>query len=424
MCKKPVFLQFLQSLRVLCFACMCTLFSFLNVFADCEVSSVISQTPASGTAFEIVNSDPVDGVSILSSSQMVASQRTYNENEPNKVLYQSGSSQWVLIETSDVDRYNQQLRTYLKGSEWQVQFDTGILKGYGVCGASKWGSSGTKTGAITNAGYGCACTTDLVFDASSISAQKFIGLTNSGFSGTNLAKNDDCRSKCAALCATKVATDSSFRNSLLNLYETCPLVQSEEPIPTYTITYDNDIPDGESGTRCGDENYEQTYMGSITLCSPTREGYEFVGWFDYETGDFYQPNTVLQATTTTLLDDWRKIYTITYHDEDNNITPQDIDCENQQYLAGASVNLCEPHKTGYTFDFWIDQDEELYEASQSVSGKSLSLTASWSENSITYTFWCDYDDGEYLVSVRSKTTTFIEVTFRVNVETKKVIADI
>ena len=34
------------------------------------------------------------------------------------------------------------------------------------------------------------------------------------------------------------------------------------------------------------------------------------------------------------------------------------------------------------------------------------------------------DDGEYLVSVRSKSTTYVEVTFKVNLETKKVKADI
>lgn len=66
-----------------------------------------------------------------------------------------------------------------------------------------------------------------------------------------------------------------------------------------------------------------------------------------------------------------------------------------------------------------NEDERRNEAIELAKRK-------WGEDddSVYFTNEGKNEDDEYLVSVRSKTTTFIEVTFKVNLETKKVTADI
>ena len=366
MYKKLLFSRFLYVLRACCVVCIATVFS-LNALADCTVNSVISQTPAAGTVYSVVTSNPVDGQSILDSNQMIASSSTYDPvNDPYGVLKASGSS-YILLETSNVSTYNQQLYTYLQGSQWSVTFDTGTVTGYGVCGATKWGSeNSTKTGALTSAGYGCSCTTDLVFDAASISAQKFLGLQTSGSStsGTILDKNNYCRARCAALCANKVATDATFRNNLFNLYSTCPVVSSTTQ---YTITYDNN-----GGTGC---DASVTYTGSTTICTPTRTGYVFDGWLETTNADVYDGGDTVSGTDLNLEAQWSQAYTITY------IMDGGSGCTNTVYTNTATV-CSDPTRQYYIFDGWAttENGEIEYLGDETITKTNLTLYAKWVYN--------------------------------------------
>lgn len=131
------------------------------------------------------------------------------------------------------------------------------------------------------------------------------------------------------------------------------------------------------GTNSGSNpsDYEQN-SGTITLQSPTKSGYSFVGWFDASSGG----NAVTQISTTaggtvTLYARWAVTRTITY-----NLNGGTNDVDNPAtYTEGIAVSLEPATKTGYYFDGW-------YNAS---SGGSLvlSIPQSSTGNVTLYARW-------------------------------------
>lgn len=152
-----------------------------------------------------------------------------------------------------------------------------------------------------------------------------------------------------------------------------------------TLTYDN-----QSGTGCSTTTGTKgTAWG--TLCTPTRSGYAFQGWYTAKNGAGSQvTNITIASSNLTVYAKWvtGNFYTVTYN---NNIG---TGCTSKQVASSTSAGtLCTPTRTGYTFLGWTtynvmgysDSDQEYYSryysfsASTTVTG-NVTVYAAWKKN--------------------------------------------
>lgn len=116
--------------------------------------------------------------------------------------------------TANWDQYMAELDAYTEGMEWTVDFDGATLHGYSVCnaGSNAWTKplGAVKTGALSGTYNGCSCSLD---------KQRWVIIgkpsNDSDFTGW-VAKNTNCRQNCPYLCAQTIATNSTFRQTILN----------------------------------------------------------------------------------------------------------------------------------------------------------------------------------------------------------------
>ena len=106
-------------------------------------------------------------------------------------------------------------------------------------------------------------------------------------------------------------------------------------------------------TNGGDALENETYVAGVTtLKIPTRDGYNFIGWYDnaeFE-GD---PITVVPAGVSNdynVYARWSEIFYVTYHSNGGT------EFETEEYIPGTTV-LKVPEKDGYTFFGWYDNAE-------------------------------------------------------------------
>ena len=154
-----------------------------------------------------------------------------------------------------------------------------------------------------------------------------------------------------------------------------------DPVVTYTITLD---------VNGGDPLVETTLTGeagsAVTLPTPTKEGYTFLGWYN---GEVKFEETEMPAENITLVAKWEEVeipgpgpdpvvtFTITFDVNGGNaLAENSITGE-----AGTAVELPVPTREGYTFLGWL-YEGELFETT-SMPDFSLTLVASWEEIKVT-----------------------------------------
>ena len=111
---------------------------------------------------------------------------------------------------------------------------------------------------------------------------------------------------------------------------------------------------------------------------PVRAGHTFLGWF-YQ-GELWDFSVDTVTGDITLTAQWKgNPYSITY------VTNGGSAVENETYIAGTSMTLPVPYRTGYEFLGWCDnselEGEPVYELSKESSG-NLTYYAKW--NAIVY----------------------------------------
>ena len=150
----------------------------------------------------------------------------------------------------------------------------------------------------------------------------------------------------------------------------------------YTLTYN--CPDGST---CPKKTaaYNSTWG---TLCTPTRTGYTFTGWYD-------GTNSVTATTQVngprTVSCKWKiKSYTLKYNDNGGTGCSSKPITRNHGQAWGT---LCTPKRTGYTFTGWTG-------LSSKTAVKNENLTASWKIDTYKLTYSCSYG------SCTSKTATY------------------
>lgn len=132
------------------------------------------------------------------------------------------------------------------------------------------------------------------------------------------------------------------------------------------------------GGKVSPENVTVTYGQPVgELPAATREGYDFVGWFDLD-GNQYTADTVYTLDDNiTLSAKWTaKAYTVTLDDGCGNPTTITVN-------YGEKIGtLPTPKRDGYTFGGWFDAKGNAVTADTVVTG-SLALSAKWTAVTVT-----------------------------------------
>ncbi len=109
--------------------------------------------------------------------------------------------------------------------------------------------------------------------------------------------------------------------------------------------------------------------GTVAVENPTKEGYDFVGWFLGE--DRFEDGAYSVTANQTLTAHWRaKVYTITF-DLDGGEGKTELNV-----AFGDTVYLPRPTKKGYTFLGWF-KGEEKVEDGKYTTASDMTLKAKW-----------------------------------------------
>ena len=150
----------------------------------------------------------------------------------------------------------------------------------------------------------------------------------------------------------------------------------------YTVTFD------ANGGNCGQATaYATSAAAAVTLPTPTRSGYLFVGWFTAAeggnpaggAGESYTPSTDI-----TLYAQWGKPSTVTYDANGGSVTPA------SEKYTGTALTLPTPTRDGYWFAGWSD-GTKTYAAGESYQATGdITLVAQWNP---VYTVTYDANGG-------------------------------
>jgi uncharacterized repeat protein (TIGR02543 family) len=142
----------------------------------------------------------------------------------------------------------------------------------------------------------------------------------------------------------------------------------------YTITYNNI----EGATNENPVTYT-VESGDITLSAPTKNGYDFVGW--YGNGEFNGDaiTGIAKGTTgdTTLFAKWSDPvkYEITYELNGGEL-PEGVS-NPAEYTVESDITLPIPTREGYNFVGWYDKKDNKIEKIVNGSTGDIELTAKW-----------------------------------------------
>ena len=133
---------------------------------------------------------------------------------------------------------------------------------------------------------------------------------------------------------------------------------------TYTITYN-----ANGGTVTG-TTQSVTYDGTYTLRTPTRTGYEFLGW--YNGGSKVENGKWTSTQGITLKAEWKaNTYTVTFNANNGTVSPASATA-----TYDSSITLPTPTRTGYTFSGWYNGSAK-YTTGTWKTASDTTLTAKW-----------------------------------------------
>ncbi|MBR5904251.1 MAG: hypothetical protein IKZ49_01810 [Alphaproteobacteria bacterium] len=216
--KHAVFGRFL---RMTFFVIGCFILSLNNIFAITIQNCSDGITSDSTSYFP---NAPLEAV-LYNDEEVIINNNTYYEYNDNsyKLLTGSGTSFNLSHAASAANKehddpvylqYMAEIDYYTRGMEWSVELNGATLHGYSICnaGSNAWTKpfGGVKETPLSGTYNGCSCSLD---------KQRWVIYgkpeNDTSFSGWE-AKNTNCRKNCPYLCAYSIATNSSFRQTILN----------------------------------------------------------------------------------------------------------------------------------------------------------------------------------------------------------------
>ena len=152
---------------------------------------------------------------------------------------------------------------------------------------------------------------------------------------------------------------------------------------THTITYNNvdpsELPEGYPTT--------YTHESAVTLPVPTRNGYDFLGWYvdDEFNGEVVTEIPENQTEDKEFFAKWSGAveYSITYNLDDGT---NDVDNPASYTVETPAFTLKDAVKLGYTFDGWFNESDVPVTTVAGGATGDIELTAQWTpvEYTITY----------------------------------------
>ena len=119
-----------------------------------------------------------------------------------------------------------------------------------------------------------------------------------------------------------------------------------------------------------------TYNQNYSLPIPTRNGYEFNGWYNGTT-KINNSGTWTYDSDISIVASWTVIdYSITYNLNNGTNDPSNL----ASYTVEDSFVFKNPTREGYSFAGWFDSDNNKIEELSVGSTGNLTLTANWSAN--------------------------------------------
>ena len=150
---------------------------------------------------------------------------------------------------------------------------------------------------------------------------------------------------------------------------------------SYTITLNH------QGGVCGYNSWTLTYGSSYTLPTPTRAGYDFLGWYTTSSGGthFATSGTSYLTANQSLYAHWSaKNYTVFFNGNGGAVSPS----QKTITYGGSYGTLPTPSRTGYKFAGWYTAASGGTQVSAATSVSSspyTNLYAHWSVISVTVT---------------------------------------
>ena len=172
---------------------------------------------------------------------------------------------------------------------------------------------------------------------------------------------------------------------------------------TYTVTFNSD---GGSAV----ENKTVEYGKSVTLTSPTKTGFDFVGWF-LPSGDKYTNQAITDNVTLTARWTIKKLSVSFNTDGGTSISDKQVE-------YGKPVELPTTEKQGYNFKGWFLPSGDSY-TNQAIT-ENVTLAAKWEIKTFKVTFIVD---GEvYREMTVDYGTTLVDVANKAEVSSKNILS--
>ena len=155
----------------------------------------------------------------------------------------------------------------------------------------------------------------------------------------------------------------------------------------YSITYNLNGSTAAPATNSGNPGSYTIESATITLASPSRNGYAFNGWFTTSTFDEGTAVTTIPAGShedMVLFAKWSlNTYTITYNLNGSTAAPATNNSSNptSYTIESATIALANPSRTGYTFGGWYTSSDFT------ASTKITSITTGSTGDKILYAKW-------------------------------------
>ena len=157
------------------------------------------------------------------------------------------------------------------------------------------------------------------------------------------------------------------------------IITIKEKTSKYTISLNVN-----GGNALSDSVIEFTDASKVTLPTPTKEGYTFLGWYEGDT-----KVTTLTNKNYELVAKWEEVkeYTISLDVNGGDVLSESV----IKFTDASKVVLPTPTKSGYKFLGWYENNTLV----ETLTGKDYSLVAKWEELvGPTYTISYDVDGGE------------------------------
>ncbi len=134
---------------------------------------------------------------------------------------------------------------------------------------------------------------------------------------------------------------------------------------------------------------------TLSLPTPTRDGYRFKGWFTEGTGGTQVTNQTVFTQSMVLYARWEDIYTIVLDANGGKVTPASMTVE-----SGQTLSLPTPMRDGYSFEGWFTEATGGTQVTnQTVFSRSITLYARWvMQKAVVHTVIFDANGGKVAVT--------------------------